>query len=66
MSAYQLSAKVAGEWEWICTIDAETHPEAFRKAMLCLESRHYDKPIKLEQDEPGSEVRRKPCGSQST
>jgi hypothetical protein len=61
MKAYQLYVKIAGEWELVCTIDAETHPEAFRKAMLCLESQHYDRPIKLEQDEPGGEVARKEC-----
>jgi hypothetical protein len=61
MNAYQLHVKVEGEWEWICTVDAETHPEAFRKAMLCLESRHYDKQIKLEQEAPGGEGKRKPC-----
>jgi hypothetical protein len=51
---YQLYAKIDGHWKWLCDIEADTHAEAFRKAMLCLDSKHYDKPIRLEQIETNS------------
>jgi hypothetical protein len=47
---YQLYVKITGKWEWVCTIEADSHAEAFRSAMQCLDPRLYDKPIRLEQD----------------
>lgn len=49
---YHLSVMLAGNWEFVCAIEAKTHPEAFRKAMLSLKSEHYDKPIRLEEAMP--------------
>ena len=46
---YQLYVQIDGRWQWICDLQASTHEMAFRKAMLCLKSEHYDKPIRLEQ-----------------
>jgi hypothetical protein len=48
---YHLYVKVQGRWEWVRTIEAENHTEAFRRAMHNLEPEHYDKPIRLEQEE---------------
>lgn len=59
MNVYQLYIKTGEQWEWLCTIDAATHAEAFHRAVLCLGQAHYDKPIRLEQDLEG--VYRKPC-----
>ena len=51
---YQLLVRKTpdGPWDFICSIKADTHPEAFRKAMLAIETSHYDKPIRLEQVSP--------------
>lgn len=46
---YQLHVKLDGRWQWLCDIEAESHSDAFRQAVLCLKPEHYDKPIRLEQ-----------------
>jgi hypothetical protein len=57
---YQLYVKVAGRWTWLCDIQAATHADAFRDAMLCLKPEHYDKPIKLEAVETPADEPRTP------
>ncbi|HEY2588719.1 MAG TPA: hypothetical protein VGI81_23455 [Tepidisphaeraceae bacterium] len=59
MRAYQLHVKVEGAWAWVCTIDAPTHADAFRQALLCIGGDNQDRPIRLEQDTEGAF--RKPC-----
>jgi hypothetical protein len=62
LNKYQLYVRVNGRWDWLCDIEAESHPAAFRKAMLCLTPEHYDKPIRLEQpvlDDNGPSAERK-------
>lgn len=59
MRAYQLHVKVEGAWEWVCTIDAPTHAEAFRQALICIGRANQERPIRLEQDTEGAF--RKPC-----
>ena len=59
MRAYQLHVKVDGGWSWIGTLDAETHADAFRQALLALGHGDADRPIRFEQDTEGSY--RKPC-----
>lgn len=53
MRAYQLYIKEKDAWVWVGTIDAPTHAEAFRFALLCLEPGDEDKAIRLEQDMAG-------------
>jgi len=53
LRAYQLYIKERDAWVWVGTIDAPTHAEAFRFALLCLEPGDEDKPIRLEQDMEG-------------
>lgn len=53
-SRYHLYVKVEGKWQWVSTIEARDHRQAFSSAMLTLKPEHYDKPIRLEQEEaPG-------------
>jgi hypothetical protein len=51
MKTYQLYVKVNGKWQRVCEIRATNHPEALRQAIARLTPEHYDKPIKLEQQE---------------
>jgi hypothetical protein len=50
LKTYRLYVQLAGRWQWLCDIKAESHAHAFKEAMLCLQPEHYDKPIRLEQD----------------
>ena len=59
MRTYQLHVRVEGAWEWACTIDAETHADAFLRVLLCLGRDNEQRPICLEEDLDGSY--RKPC-----
>jgi hypothetical protein len=52
MARYDLYVKLEGHWKLLRTIEASSHPIAFREAMLRLDSAHFDKPIRLEQAEP--------------
>ena len=39
MKRYQLYVREVGEggrWEWLCTVEAATHAEAFHRALLAL------------------------------
>jgi hypothetical protein len=54
MNRYQLHVREDGRWEWLCTIEAATHAEAFHRAIQCLGDDHYNKPIRLEQDLEGA------------
>jgi hypothetical protein len=49
MHTYRLEVKLAGKWERVCEIEADSHRAAFRKAMLCLEPKHYEMQIRLVQ-----------------
>ena len=49
LKTYQLTVKVGAHWQRLCDIEAQSHREAFRKAMTLLKPEHYDKPIRLEQ-----------------
>lgn len=57
--SYQLYIRVEGAWQWSCTLDAETHADAFRRVLLCLGRDDEHRPIRLEEDLDGSY--RKPC-----
>ena len=60
METYQLHVRVEGAWAWVCTIDADTHADAFRFALLCLNREGgSDRPIRFETDTDGAF--RKPC-----
>jgi hypothetical protein len=48
---YQLYVNVEGRWQWVCDIVAGDHAEAFRKAVSCMKPEHYDKRIRVEQQE---------------
>jgi hypothetical protein len=52
MGQYRLYVKMSKRWRRLCEIEAESHAQAFRKAILCLQPEHYDKQIRLEQVEP--------------
>jgi hypothetical protein len=45
------SVKIGDQWKRVCVIEAQSHPKAFREAILCIKPEHYTKPIKLEQVE---------------
>lgn len=60
MRAYQLYLKEDNAWVWVGTIDAATHAEAFRLALLSLGPGDEDRPIRVEQDTEGAY--RKPVG----
>jgi hypothetical protein len=49
---YNLYVKIDGEWQHQFRIDADSHSEAFRLAMFLLEPQHFNKPIRLEQEDP--------------
>lgn len=57
--AYQLHVKVDGGWSWVGTIEAPTHADAFRQALLALGPADKERPIRFEQDLEGAY--RKPC-----
>ena len=46
-----MCVKGRGNWFGVGTLYAPGHAEALRKASASLEALHYDKPIRLEQDE---------------
>jgi hypothetical protein len=50
MGTYNLYVKTNGHWQWVCSIVAENHPDAFRQAMTKLKPEHYSKQIRLEQE----------------
>lgn len=54
MRAYQFYVKRNHNWTWVGTIDAATHADAFRQALLCLGPGDEDRPIRLEQDTEGA------------
>jgi hypothetical protein len=56
---YQLYVRRDGAWSWVCTFDAPSHAEAFRRVLLCLRGDEFERPIRLEQDTEGTF--RKPC-----
>ena len=54
MRAYQFYVKRNHDWTWVGTIDAATHADAFRQALLCLRAGDEDRPIRLEEDTEGA------------
>jgi hypothetical protein len=48
---YHLYVKTDGKWEWVAGVEASDHRRAFQAAMLILRPQHYDKQIRLEQEE---------------
>ena len=50
MMRYHLYALTDGVWVMMTTVEAETHREAFRAAMMALPPRVGDRPIRLEQE----------------
>lgn len=59
MSAYQLYLRDdENSWDWIGTLEAATHAEAFRLVLRCLGPGDHERPIRVEQDTEG--VFRKP------
>ena len=48
---YQLYVKLAGHWQWCWELQAVSHEEAFRKALLWITKEFPDKPVRLEQDD---------------
>lgn len=54
MRAYQLYLKGDRAWDWIGTIDADTHADAFQAALQCLGPGDDQRPIRLEQDIEGA------------
>jgi hypothetical protein len=48
---YNLYVKILGEWQLQFHIDADSHSEAFRLALFLLEPQHFNKPIRLEQED---------------
>ena len=51
MNLYHLFVKINGRSEWECQIEAVDHAEALRKASASLKPVHYDKPIRIEQED---------------
>jgi hypothetical protein len=49
---YNFYVAVEGQWQWQFHLEAFSHNEAFRLAMFLLEPRHFDTPIRLEQETP--------------
>jgi len=54
MPTYQLYVKVARIWKWEATIEASDHQTAFREAISMIKPEHYDKAIRLEQEDTPS------------
>ena len=53
VKTYQLYVKVARVWTWVSTITAPDHATALRQAIASIPAEHYDKAIRIEQeDEP--------------
>jgi hypothetical protein len=49
--AYQLYLKGNGNaWEWIGTLEAATHADAFGQALLCLSADEMGRPVRIEED----------------
>lgn len=48
---YRLDVKAGARWRRVCTIEADSHAEALRQAIACLPPEHFDKPIRLVQQE---------------
>jgi len=51
VNKYNLFVKIERVWKLQCSIDADDHSEAFKKAMLVMNPDHYKLPIKLEQED---------------
>jgi hypothetical protein len=49
LKSYKFQAKIEGDWQDLCIIQAANHTEAFRKAMLLLSPDLYSKQIRLEE-----------------
>lgn len=54
MRTYQLYLKDENAWVWVGTLEAATHADAFRSALLCLGSGDDQRPIRIEQDTEGA------------
>ncbi|HEY2586360.1 MAG TPA: hypothetical protein VGI81_11405 [Tepidisphaeraceae bacterium] len=63
MRTYQLYRRKENAWDWVGTLDAPTHADAFRAALLCLAPGDERRPIRIEQDTEGAY--RKPCKPRS-
>ena len=50
MGSYSLYVWTNGHWQWVFSISAENHQEAFRQAMTRLKPEFYSKQIRLEQE----------------
>lgn len=50
MRTYQLYLKDERAWDWVGTIDAPTHADAFREALLSLRPGDDTRPIRIEED----------------
>ena len=50
MKTYILHVKVDGHWQWVCRVKAETYREALRQAISQLDPQHYEKAIRLEEE----------------
>lgn len=46
---YRLFVKIGRRWKWLCDLNADSHEDAFRQAMLRLEPENFDKQIRLEE-----------------
>lgn len=67
MRAYQLYLKGEASWDWIGTIDANSHADAFQAVLQRLGPGDEQRPIRLEQDVEGAyrkplEAARSGCG----
>ena len=51
MKTYVLYVKVDGQWQRAGAIHAKDHAAALRRAIAQLKPEHYDKPIRVEQEE---------------
>jgi hypothetical protein len=51
MKIYQLYIKVGRIWQWELTIQAEDHPSALRQAIAKIRPEHFDKAIRVEQED---------------
>ena len=54
MRTYQLYLRDQKAWDWVGTIDAPTHAEAFRTALLSLGPGDEKRPILIQQDIEGA------------
>ena len=51
LKKYDLFVQVQRRWKKVAVIEADGHSAAFRQAMSQLPPAHYDKPIRLEQQQ---------------